>query len=338
MPERGKAVFSHLRRSWSCQSFWVWIDVVAKATMNPQMPKLSPIPIKDRLSMAFVAKGELNVLDGTFVVVDESGVRTHIPVGGVCCILLEPGSRVSHSAVALAGRVGTLLIWIGESGVRLYAAGQPGGARADKLLYQASLALNKETRTQVARAMYAFRFAEQNVDGYSIEQLRGMEGARVRALYQKLSKVYGLIWQGRRYDPQNISNANCANRCFSSATACLYGLCEAAILAAGYSPTIGFVHYGKARSFVFDIADLFKFETVLPVAFKIAAQKPSDPESEVRKACRDAFRETRLLKRIIPAIEEILAAGGMPVPDIAESMVMPAFKEEKGFGDPGHRG
>lgn len=165
-----------------------------------------------------------------------------------------------------------------------------------------------------------------------------MEGARVRGLYQKLSQIYGLLWEGRRYDPRNIANANSANRCFSAATACLYGLCEAAILAAGYSPAIGFVHHGKARSFVFDIADLFKFETVLPVAFKIASQKPSDPEGQVRRACRDAFRETRLLKKIIPTIEEILASGGLPVPDIAEEMVGPAFEEEKGFGDPGHRG
>ena len=306
--------------------------------MSNDMPKLKPIPIKDRSSMAFVSKGELNVLDGTFVIVDEKGIRTHIPVGGVCCILLEPGARVSHSAVALAGRVGTLLLWIGDCGVRLYAAGQPGGARADKLLYQASLALDKETRTRVARAMYAFRFHESNLEKYSIEQLRGMEGARVRAIYKQLSKVYNIEWTGRSYDNKNSENANCSNRCFSSATACLYGICEAAILAAGYSPAIGFVHYGKARSFVFDIADLFKFETVLPVAFKVASNKPKDPEGEVRRACRDSFRETRLLKKIIPTIEEILANGGLPVPDISEDMVLPAFEEENNFGDPGHRG
>jgi CRISPR-associated protein Cas1 len=234
--------------------------------------------------------------------------------------------------------VGTLLLWIGDCGVRLYAAGQPGGARADKLLYQASLALDKETRVKVARAMYAFRFHENNLEKYSIEQLRGMEGARVRAIYKQLSKVYNIEWTGRSYDHKNAEKANCSNRCFSSATACLYGICEAAILAAGYSPTIGFIHYGKARSFVFDIADLFKFETVLPVAFKVASKTPKDPEGEVRRACRDSFRETRLLKKIIPTIEEILASGGLPVPDISEDMISPAFEEENDFGDPGHRG
>lgn len=93
-----------------------------------------PIPIKDRASILFVEKGRLDVLDGAFVVVDRTGVRTHIPVGGIACLMLEPGARVSHAAVALAARVGCLLVWVGEAGVRLYSAGQPGGARADRLL------------------------------------------------------------------------------------------------------------------------------------------------------------------------------------------------------------
>ncbi|MCK5009491.1 MAG: subtype I-E CRISPR-associated endonuclease Cas1, partial [Deltaproteobacteria bacterium] len=101
------------------------------------LPPLKPIAIKERLSMLFLEKGELDVIDGAFVLVDKNGVRTQIPVGSVACLMLEPGSRVSHAAVALASRVGCLLIWVGEAGVRLYAAGQPGGARSDRLLYQA---------------------------------------------------------------------------------------------------------------------------------------------------------------------------------------------------------
>ena len=46
------------------------------------------------------------------------------------------------------------------------------------------------------------------------------------------------------------------NRCLSAATACLHGLTEAAVLAAGYAPAIGFLHTGKPLSFVYDIADL----------------------------------------------------------------------------------
>lgn len=142
--------------------------------MEPILPPLKPIPIKDRVSVLFVEKGNLDVLDGAFVVVDKNGVRTHIPLGGVACLMLEPGTRVSHAAVTLASRVGCLLVWIGEAGVRLYASGQPGGARADRLLYQAKLALDDEARLKVVRKMYTMRFKEEAPAKRSVEQLRAL--------------------------------------------------------------------------------------------------------------------------------------------------------------------
>lgn len=301
------------------------------------LPKLKPIAIKERISMMFLEKGELDVLDGAFVLVDKSGVRTHIPVGSIACLMLEPGTRVSHAAAALASRVGCLLIWVGEAGVRLYSAGQPGGARSDRLLYQAKLALAEEARLKVVRKMYEFRFDEEVSSDYSVEQMRGMEGARVKKMYELLAKRYGIDWKGRRYDNKNWGSGDLPNRCLSSATSCLYGVTEAGILAAGYAPAIGFVHTGKPLSFVYDIADLFKFETVVPVAFKVAAQHPRDPEGAVRRACRDMFRETKLLKRIIPTIEEILAAGDFSIPTASDEAVLPAIPNEEGIGDVGHR-
>lgn len=301
------------------------------------LPKLKPIPIKERISLIFLEKGELDVLDGAFVLVDKNGVRTHIPIGSVACLMLEPGSRVSHAAAALAARVGCLLIWVGEAGVRLYSAGQPGGARSDRLLYQAKLALDEEARLKVVRKMYEFRFDEEMPSSYSVEQLRGMEGARVKKIYELMAKRYKVDWKGRRYDSTSWESGDMPNRCLSSATACLYGVTEAGILAAGYAPAIGFVHTGKPLSFVYDIADLFKFETVVPVAFSIAAKNPGDPEGMVRRACRDAFRETKLLKKIIPTIEEILASGGISLPKAAPDALQPAIPEEEGIGDVGHR-
>ena len=245
--------------------------------------------------------------------------------------MLEPGSRVSHTAVALAARAGTLLIWVGEAGVRLYAAGQPGGARSDRLLYQARLALDDDARLRVVRKMYAFRFGEAAPERRSVDQLRGIEGARVRRMYQLLASQHGAVWDGRNYDPQAWETADVANRCLSAATAALYGITEAAVLAAGYAPAIGFLHTGKPQSFVYDIADLFKFDSVVPEAFRViaAAQKGKpldgqpviDPVATVRRRCRDSFRRTGLLARLIPAIEEVLAAGGLiPPPPTEEAM------------------
>ena len=302
------------------------------------LPPLKPIPIKDRVSVLFLEMGQLDVLDGAFVLVDKNGVRTHIPVGGVACLMLEPGTRVSHAAVTLASRVGCLLVWVGEAGVRLYAAGQPGGARADNLLYQAKLALDDSARLKVVRKMYSMRFKEEPPERRSVEQLRGIEGVRVRKTYELLAKQYGVPWNSRRYDHTQWGSGDLANRCLSSATACLYGITEAAILAAGYAPAIGFIHTGKPQSFVYDIADIFKFDTVAPVAFRVAAKKPGSPERDVRIGCRDSFRQSRLLDRIIPAIEEVLAAGGIPKPEPPEESVLPAIPNKEQIGDVGHRG
>ena len=301
------------------------------------LPPLKPIAMKERVSMVFIQKGQVDVKDGAFVVIDETGIRTHIPVGSVACIMLEPGTRVSHHAVALAASAGTLLVWVGEAGVRLYASGQPGGARSDRLLYQAKLALDDQARLKVVRKMYEIRFGEKPPERRSVEQLRGIEGARVKKTYQLLAKQAGVAWKGRNYDRKQWASADMPNRCISSATACLYGISEAAILAAGYAPAIGFIHTGKPLSFVYDIADLFKFDDIIPHAFKIAAKNYPNPEREVRLKCRDIFRQSKILKKIIPTIEDVLAAGEVEIPKPAEENIAPAIPNPEGIGDVGHR-
>ena len=177
----------------------------------------------------------------------------------------------------------------------------------------------------------------------SIDQLRGIEGQRVRHAYDLIARKFGVTWKKRRYDPGDWDSADIPNRCLSAATSCLHGLTEAAVLAAGYAPAIGFLHRGKPRSFVYDIADLWKFETVVPEAFRIAAQAQRGqlempPERAVRHSCRDAFRKSGLLKRCIPVIEDVLRAGDLPRPDPAPEGVGPAFDEGERGGDDGHRG
>jgi CRISPR-associated protein Cas1 len=301
-----------------------------------------PIPLKERASIIFVEKGQLDVIDGAFVLLDTKAVRTVIPVGGLAAIMLEPGTRASHSAVALAARAGTLLIWVGEAGVRLYATGQPGGARADKLLWQCRLALEPNARLRVVRRMFQIRFGNDAPERRSIDQLRGIEGARVRAIYKELAQQFGVEWKHRNYDPHHFDHADLPNRCLSAATSCLYGITEAAVLAAGYAPAIGFLHTGKPLSFVYDIADLFKFETVVPEAFRVAGQyakgmltKPA--EMTVRHACRDVFRKTNILSRLIPAIENVLLAGELPKLEAPPDAIGPAFPDLPNSGEEGHR-
>ena len=309
----------------------------------PYVP-LRPIALKQRAGIIFLRYGALDVIDSAFVLVDANGVRVQIPIGGLACIMLEPGTTVSHAAICLAAQVGCLLVWVGESGVRVYSSGQPGGACADRLLYQAKLALDEDARLNVVREMYRRRFGEDAPSRRSIEQLRGIEGARVREMYKLLAQSHGVNWNARNYDRKDWDNADVANRVISAATACLYGLTEAADLAAGYAPAIGFLHRGKPLSFVYDIADVYKFETVAPAAFETAGKilkgkgDGNPVERQVRIACRDLFRKSGLLEIIIPDIADILKAGGLTEPEDTPEAAEPVIPREGAGGDDGHHG
>jgi CRISPR-associated protein Cas1 len=296
-----------------------------------------PIPVKNRVSFVFLEYGLIDVKNGAFVLIDKNGIRTQVPLGDVTCLMLEPGTRITHAAVSLAAKAGTLIMWVGEGGVRLYTAGQPGGARTDRLLWQASSALDEKARLKVVRKMYELRFGEKPPERRSVNQLRGIEGARVRSMYAALAHQHGLKWKGRKYDPKEWDSADITNRCISVATSCLYGVCEAAILACGFAPAIGFIHTGRPQSFVYDIADIFKFDTVVPAAFRVAKRHPGDIEGEVRRECRDSFRSSKLLNRIVPVIEEVIAAGEMPMPLAKEDQLKPVLPPEEQTGDGGHR-
>jgi CRISPR-associated protein Cas1 len=185
--------------------------------------------------------------------------------------------------------------------------------------------------------MYAMRFGEEPPERRSVDQLRGIEGARVREMYKRIARKYRVEWKAREYDPDQWDASDLPNRCLSAATSCLYGVCEAAVLAAGYAPAVGFIHTGKPLSFVYDVADIYKFETVVPVAFRVAASGPGKAEQQVRLACRDVFRETKLLDRIVPEIEEMLAAAGERPPKAPADAIQPAIPNAESLGDAGHR-
>lgn len=268
------------------------------------------IPIKDRNTYVFIEYAELDVEDGAFTLRDRNGTRARIQVASLSCLMLGPGTSITHEAVKLASDVHCLLLWVGEHGVRLYSSGMPGGHRCDRLLEQARCALDSAKRLKVACSMYQYRFDEMLDDNLSMEQLRGKEAYRVKSIYHELSEQYGIEWNGRKYDASDWGSADRVNRFISAANTCLYGLCESAILIAGYSPSIGFIHYGRPRSFVYDVADLLKYETVVPVAFRMAADGFGN-ESTVRHECRELFRKENVLERLIPLINNLFKDSGI---------------------------
>ena len=265
-----------------------------------ELPRFS-----DRWSYLYLEMGRLDV--------DADGLAFHqgngvvlVPIDQLAVVMLGPGSVVTHAAVKALSRNNCLLTWTGQDGVRLYAASTGGTYSARRLIRQAELVSNEDSRLKVAWRMYRFRFKEPIPQEVTLQQIRGMEGIRVRRAYAQAAKEFGIEWKGRRYDQGDWSRSDPVNRALSAANACLYGVCHAALISAGYSPALGFIHSGKMLSFVYDVADLYKTKLTIPVAFTAVAQNPPELERAVRMECRHAFHEYKLMERILPDIAEVL--------------------------------
>ena len=265
-----------------------------------ELPKL-----RDSMSYLYLERCIIDRKYHAVEAIDKNG-RTLIPAANLSVLLLGPGTSITHEAVKTLTDNGCSILWVGEGAVRMYAQGHGETRRAYQLLKQAELASNPVTRLEVVLRMYEFRFGEKLDPTLTLEQVRGYEGQRVRQAYQEASKQWGVPWHGRKYDRSNWQAADPVNKALSAANAALNGVCHAAIVSAGYSPGLGFIHTGKQFSFVYDIADLYKTAISIPIAFYEASQGEYQLESRVRRTCRDAFYKLKLLGRIVSDIDHIL--------------------------------
>lgn len=263
--------------------------------------------IEDRATFIYLEHAKINRIDSAVTVTDAKGV-IRIPAAIVGVLLLGPGTDISHRAVELLGDTGTALIWVGERGVRYYAHGRALARSTRFLMRQAELVTNERCRLRVARKMYQMRFPDEDVSKLTMQQLRSHEGARVRRCYRELAKEYNVNWAKRDYNPDNFNASDPINQALSAAHVALYGLVHSVIAALGLSPGLGFVHTGHDRSFVYDIADLYKAEVTVPIAFAVAAKVENwqDIGRITRLKTRDVFVDGKLLKRMIKDLQQLL--------------------------------
>lgn len=271
-------------------------------------PDLQALPqIRDRMTFLYLERCTIGREDGAITVTEERGC-VHVPAASISVLLLGPGTRITHRGMELIGDSGVTVIWVGENGVRYYASGRPLTHRTGLLMRQAALVSNMRSHLQVARQMYQMRFPDEDVSALTMQQLRGREGARVRDIYRRQSAKWHVPWNGRQYAPEDYEAGDAVNQALSAGHACLYGLAHAVIAALGCSPGLGFVHVGHESSFVYDIADLYKAETTIPVAFEIAAQDVEDIGSAVRRRMREEMMKHHLLERMTHDIQALLHA------------------------------
>jgi len=273
--------------------------------------------VRDSLSYLYVEHCRVDQEAKAIALHDAQG-QTDVPCASLTALMLGPGTTITHAAIRTLAESGCLVLWAGEMGVRFYAQGMGETRAARHFLRQARLCSSPALRLQVVRRLYEMRFPEPLEPELTLQQIRGREGIRVRESYARASRETGVKWAGRSYRRERWDAADPINRALSSANSCLYGICHAAIVSAGYSPALGFIHTGKMLSFVYDIADLYKAEITIPLAFRAVAEDETNLESKIRRACRDAFHQERLLQRIIPDIERALAVLISPEEDATD--------------------
>jgi len=280
-----------------------------KGAPPPSLPEL--VRAQDRMTFIYLERCVVHRDSNAITAADERGV-IHIPAASLGALLLGPGTTVSQQAMLLLAESGSTAVWVGEQGVRYYAHGRSLAQSSRLLEAQAALVSNRSSRLRVARDMYAMRFPEDDTSGLTMQQLRGKEGARVRKVYREHATRTGVTWKRRDYEVDAFDEGDAVNQALSAANTSLYGVVHSVIVALGCSPGLGFVHTGHVRSFVYDIADLYKAEMTIPLAFDLASKPPLDIAGAARRALRDALYGSSFLDRCVRDIHHLLLPDSDP--------------------------
>ncbi|MBF0579753.1 type I-E CRISPR-associated endonuclease Cas1 [Erysipelotrichaceae bacterium RD49] len=297
-------------------------------------PTLSQMPrVDQRLTFLYLDQCKIQCEDSAVKVIDESGIYL-IPSAMLSVLLLGPGTDITHRALMLIGDSGMSTVWVGEKGIRFYACGSPLTRSSIFAEKQAVLFSNQRSHLRVAKKMYSKRFGD-SVDNMNIQQLRGIEGSRMKKEYRRWADHFQVPWKGRI---QDFEQGDLVNQLLSVGTSCLYGLAYSVIMALGMSPALGFIHNSHSKSFVLDLADIYKTTTTIPLAFEIASVNPPEAVSEMRRACRDKFREMKILEKMVADIQDLLELSPTLDDDEFQDVVtwweksdLEAFKTPKGF-------
>jgi CRISP-associated protein Cas1 len=265
------------------------------------------VPLKDREPYIFLEYGSLSADSHAFIFTNKNGCFD-IPAAMFSVIFIQPGVSVTHEAIKLAAQHKSLIMWVGEESVRLYAVGFCDSSKsASRITKQVLITTNPDLRLKSARTLYSLMFDESAINTFNLDQLRGREGAKVRQIYNSIANSHNIIWESRDKAPKILQ------QCLGMATSCLYALCESVIWMSGYHPSIGIVHSGNAHSLAYDLADTLKFKTVIPLAFRLySAGQLSDPFVQIRHACRDFFKSEKTMEKLFHNLETIFDVGHYP--------------------------
>jgi CRISP-associated protein Cas1 len=286
--------------------------------------------VADRVSFVYLERCTVH-RDANAITAEDADGTTHIPSATIGTLLLGPGTRITHQAMSVLGECGANVVWVGEQGIRFYAGGRSLNRSSALVEAQATLWANRRTRLDVARAMYRLRFPDEDPAQSTRHELLGKEGDRLKKCYRREAARTGVAWRKREYTPGDFESGDPVNQAITASAQCMYGIAHVVIAALGCSTGLGFVHSGHELSFVMDIADLYKTEISIPVAFDIAAEDWNDIGPRTRRALRDRVNKTGLLERCVTDIKTLLAPGTDPDRDNAAARDQVMVQSDRGI-------
>jgi CRISPR-associated protein Cas1 len=273
--------------------------------------------VRDKYPFVYLERGRLEVDDSSVKWVDSEANIVPIPAATINCVLLGPGTTVTHEAIKTLAASNCSVCWVGEDSLFFYAAGITPVASTRNMRHQIRLSANPRRALEVARGMFGKRFPSAELEGKSLKEMMGMEGHRVRTLYEDKARQYGVGWRGRAFVPGKFQMGDTTNRVLTACNAALYGILSSCVHSMGYSPHIGFIHSGSPLPFVYDLADLYKEELCIDLAFALTHELAGEYN---KHSVADAFRRrvisTDLLGSVVKDITDLL--GGPDVGSVRE--------------------
>jgi CRISPR-associated protein Cas1 len=261
-----------------------------------------------RWTPLYLEHGRLEVDDSSIKWVAADGSVVRIPAARLSAILLGPGTTITHAAITSLSRLNTPVAWVGEDGVRFYSFGVDINEKCQTSMEHAILFADEAKREGVARKMFMDRFPGVSVEGKSVEELRGMEGVRVRNLYSQCAKDTGVPWTGRNSSGQlqHLGEQDDLNRMLTLANHTLYCVCLAAICTMGYLPSLGFVHKDGKIPFVYDIADLYKADVTVRPCFETYAKYGGGDRDMVLGLLKESLEKHKVVSRIPADLKRLM--------------------------------
>lgn len=263
--------------------------------------------VKDKYPFIYLERGRLEIDDASAKWIDCDNNVVRLPIATINCLLLGPGTSITHEAVKVIAQSNCSLCWVGEDSLLFYASGQTPAADTRNLRSQMKLSADPKKSVEVARRMFAHRFPEVELAGKTLSEMMGMEGYRVRSIYEQKGKEYGVGWKGRNFVPGKFELGDMTNQVLTACNAALYGILSSAVHSMGYSPHIGFIHSGSPLPFVYDLADLYKEHLCIDLAFALTRDMAGQyNKHKVSAAFRQRVIKMDLLGQIGLDIEKVL--------------------------------